>query len=91
MAKVIGGESSLFSNMSIVEVGSNMVFKIYSADQVRFFTPEILDYLDDDESNDLVDGLGDIFEGQIWWDLGVILYELSTGGNHPFYNKNQNV
>ena len=43
----------------------------------RFLSPEVTMDLDPD--------------AQIWWDLGIILYELASGNFNPFYHSNQQV
>ena len=33
----------------------------------------------------------DVRDAQLWWDLGIIVYELATGGCTPWYHKNHKV
>ena len=46
----------------------------------EFLSPELLD-------NDLITSTS----SQVWWDLGIILYQLATCGLHPFWHPNPKV
>ena len=67
-----------FSNAKVI-CGDSDVFSDASLKDkaYRFLSPEVTEGHDPD--------------AQIWWDLGIILYELSSGNFCPFYHSNQQV
>lgn len=81
-AKVICGDKRVFDFLS---VGSDL----------RFGTPEVLSnpnwipplgLVNDDSQASKI-----FSDAQIYWDLGIILYELATGGLKTFFHSNQRV
>lgn len=51
----------------------------FTQDELRFASPEVLANIGNSDTTDL--------DGQLWWDLGIILYELCAGNRGPFTNK----
>ena len=55
----------------------------YNSEELRFATPEVLSKLEEGFDCEDAD-----YDGQVWWDLGVILYLLCSGNRHPFSSGN---
>ena len=55
-----------------------------------FATPELIEHFKEGGSSK-EKTLRKVCDAQPWWDLGVILYLLCTGGVKPFFNANKKV
>ena len=80
---------AVFVNQDYTEIkvicGDKRTFDFLSiGSDLRFATPEVLSKIQSEQSKK-----NKIFsDAQIWWDLGIILYELSTGGLETFSHAN---
>ena len=82
-SKVICGDKRIFQEMPLEKMGKDPFDKkIFTFDQLRFITPEKIKKSRIIETNSK-EKLELLPFSQLWWDLGIIMYELSSG-NHPF-------
>jgi serine/threonine protein kinase len=59
--------------------------------QLERASPELVNLLLGKKGNLEEERVRDEQDGQVWWDLGLIAYQLCTGGLFPFQNKNRRV